>query len=75
MQKSEELRETGAASYSDVSCAAVSLVSNSLTWSDRAAPRLCSLQLLAHTYMYITDFTTMHAATDYFGLLGGRTFE
>jgi len=33
------------------------------------------LQLLAHTYMYTTDFITMHAATYYFGLLGGHTFE
>jgi len=59
--------------YSDASCAVVSLASTSLAWSDRTAPRLCLLQLLAHSYMYITDFITMHAATNYFGLLGGRT--
>jgi len=63
VQKSEELREPGRAPYSDASCAVVSLVSTSLTWSDRTAPWLCPLQLLAHTYMYTMDFITMHAAT------------
>ena len=72
VQKSEELRESGAALYSDASCAVVSLASTSLAWSDRTAPRLPPLQLLAHTYMYATDIITMHAATD---LLGGHTFK
>jgi len=74
-QKSEELRESGAAPYPDAYCAVVSLVSTSLVWSDRTTPRLRPLQLLAHTYMYATDFITMHAATYYFGLLGGRTLS
>ena len=75
VQMSEELRESGAAPYSDASYAVVSLANTSLAWSDRTVPRLCPLQLLAHTYMYTTDFITMHAATYYFGLLGGRTFK
>jgi len=54
VQKLEELRESGAAPYSDESCFVV---------------------LLAHTYMYTTDFITMHAVTYYYGLLGGRTFK
>jgi len=58
VQKLEELHESGAAPYSDVSCAVVSLASTSLTWSDQTVP-----QLLAHTYMYTTDFITMHAAS------------
>ena len=73
VQKSEEQHESGAAPYSDASCTVVSLASTSLVWSDRSAPRLH--QLLAHTYMYTTDFITLHAATYHFGLLGGRTFE
>jgi len=39
------------------------------------APQLHPLQILGHTYMYSTDFITMHAATSYFGLLGGRNFK
>jgi len=61
---------SGTVPYSDVSYAVVSLASTSLTWSDQTAP-----WLLAHTHMYTTDFITMHAATYYFGVLGGRTFE
>ena len=75
MQKSEELRESGAVLYSDVSCAVVSLVSTSLVWSDRTAPRLRSLQVLAHIYMYTMAFLTMHPATYYFDVLGERTSE
>ena len=75
VQKSEELHESGAAPYSDASCAVVSLASTILAWSDRAVLRLCPLQLLAHTYMYTTDSITMHAATYYFGLLGGHTLD
>ena len=52
----------------------VSLASTSLTWSERTVPQLRPLQLLAHTYMYTMDFITMHAATYYFGLLGGHTY-
>ena len=63
VQKSEELRESGAAPYSDAYCAMVSLASTNLMWSDRTVPQLRPLQLLAHTYMYATDFITMHAAT------------
>jgi len=59
VQKSEKLRESGAAPYSDVSCVEVSL-STSRAWSDRNAPRLRPLQLLAHTYT--TDFIATHAA-------------
>ena len=70
MQKSEELHESGAAPFSDAA-----LVSTSLVWSDRTAPQLRPLQLLAYTYVYTTDFITMHAATYYFGLLGGCTFD
>jgi len=55
VQKLEELRESGTAPYSDTYCAMVSLTSTSLMWSDRTAPRLRPLQLLAHTYMYATD--------------------
>ena len=64
VQKSEELRESGAAPYFDVSCAVVSLVSTSLMWSDRTVitPRFHPLQLLVHTYIYTTDFITIHAA-------------
>ena len=51
----------------------MSLASTSLTWSDQTAPWLHPLQLLALIYKYTTDFTTMHAATYYFGLLGGCT--
>jgi len=75
VQKLEELHESGAAPCSYAFCAAVSLASTSLAWSDRTAPRLRPLQLLAHTCVYTIDFITMHAATYYFGLLGGRTFE
>ena len=75
MQKLEELRESGAAPCSDASCAVVSLASTSLEWSDQTVPQLHPLQLLAHTYVYTTDFITMHAATYYFGLLGGCTFD
>ena len=75
VQKSEELHESGAAPYSDASCAVVSMESTSLTWSDRTAPQLGPLQLLAHAYMYTMDFITMHVATYYFGLLGWHTFE
>ena len=78
VQKWEELHESGPAPESDVSCAVVSLVSTSLAWSEQTAPLLRPLQLLAHTYMYTTDttdFVTLHAATYYFGLLGGCTFE
>ena len=71
MQKSENLHESGAAPYSDASCAVVSLASTSLVWSDKTVPQLHLLQLLAHTYMYTTDFTTMHAATYYFGFWVG----
>ena len=63
MQKSEELHESGAAPYSDASCVVVSLASTSLAWSDQTAPQLRPLQLLAHTYLYNTDFITMHVAT------------
>jgi len=38
VQKSEELRESGAVTYSDASCVVVSLESTSLTWLDRTAP-------------------------------------
>ena len=64
VQKAEELCESGTAPYFDASCAVVSLVTTSLTWSDRTviAPRLYPLQLLVHTYVYTTDFITMHAA-------------
>jgi len=75
VQRSEELCESRAAPYSDVSCAVVSLASTSLAWSDQTAPRSRPLQLLAHKYMYTMDIITMHAATYYFGLLGWRAFE
>jgi len=75
VQSSEELPESCAAPYSDASCAVVSLASATLVWSDQTVPRLRPLQLLARTYHYTTDFITMHAATYYFGLLGGHTFE
>jgi len=75
VQKPEELHDFGIARYSDVFCVVVPLASISLVWSDRTAPRLHLLQLLAHTYMYTMDFIAMHAATYYFGLLGGHTFE
>jgi len=35
VQKSEELRESGAAPYFDTSCVVVSLVRTNLTWSDQ----------------------------------------
>ena len=37
VQKSEELRESGEALYSDTSCVVVSLASTSLAWSDQTA--------------------------------------
>jgi len=46
VQKLEELRESGAAPYSDTHCVDVSLVSTSLVWSDQTAPQLHPLQLL-----------------------------
>ena len=75
MQKSEEQHESGAAPYSDASCAVVSLASTNLAWLDQTVPQLRPLQLLAHTYMYTMDFIIVHAATYYFGLFGGHTFE
>jgi len=75
VQKSEELHESGTAPYSDAACVVVSLARTSLAWSDRTVLQLYLLQLLAHTYMYTMDFITMHAATYYFGLLGGHTSE
>jgi len=38
VQKSEELHKSGAAPYSDASCAVVCLVSTNLAWSDRTVP-------------------------------------
>jgi len=89
VQKSEELHESGASPYSDVPCAVVSLASTivsrgqtelrpdcirfsccALTVSaSAAAGRVCPL---SHT---CRDFIIMHAATYYFGFLGGYTFN
>jgi len=49
VQKSEELRGSGTAPYSDALCAVVSL--HGKHWSDQTMPRLHPLQLIANTYM------------------------
>jgi len=67
VQKSEELHESSTDLYSDTSCAVVSLARTSNDWSDRTAPQLRPLQLLAYTYIYTTDFITMHTATWFVG--------
>ena len=70
VQKLEELCESGAAPYSDLSCPVVSPANTSLTWSDcglitsasAAAPRLCPLHLMLPASSAVTRWCHFNLA-------------
>jgi len=79
VQQLEELRGSGTAPYSDASCAVESLHSEHYSCMVRLshAPIASTSADSKHIdgNMYTSGFISMHAATYYFGLLGGRTFD